>query len=198
VKPDYELTKKEFVEACKPHFIGALINMVTTAVSTERNAATASKNRGAQMAAAQMNRKGMDFQPTALTLEAQKKPDDQQMSLGDLSSTQDQPKLFKGDELGKGFDYSPEASAPQPGSQDSDFHSQPDFQAESNPTPGQGAGSGNTNNYAQYANAASGILGSLMQRPQPGQAQIPQPGQMNFSPTALAILARRKNPYGGY
>jgi len=141
----------------------------------------------------------MDFQPTALTLEAQRKPDDeqQQMTLGDLSSTQDQPKLFKGDELGKGFSYSPESSAPQPGSQDSDFHSQPDFQAEATaPEPSGGAGSGSGNNYAQYANAASGILGSLMQRPQPGQAQIPQPGQMNFSPTALAILARRKNPYG--
>lgn len=96
-------------------------------------------------------------------------------------------------------------SAP-PASSDADFHLSSDFgkidnlssvQSAAPAATGAAASATGGNNYAQYANAASGILGQLMQKQQVPGAQIPQPGQMNYQPTALSLLARR-NPYGGY
>lgn len=183
---DHELTRRELVELAKPHWIGALINMATTAVATERNAGVAAKNRGAQLAAASMDHQGQDYTPTA---DEAKDRQDSSAGLAEI------PKgMGLADLVNK---RQPVGDSTTPASTEADFHIEkaPDpaaNQAAQQPAEQQKPAT----NYGQYANAASGVLGALMQRPQPAQAQIPQAGSTNYQPTAMSLQELLKRKYG--
>jgi|KBSSwiStaDraftv2_1062776.scaffolds.fasta_scaffold00399_60 hypothetical protein len=199
-----------------------LVNALTTVLGSAANARQGAANRRNNIIAASIQRPDVNYndQPTALAFAAKKDPseDINGMGLQDLNKSWSdalggqQMNTYQGQEHG-GFRFNDE-SAP-PGSRDSDFHSQSQREDPTPPhvvdevpkaaTVAQSTGGLTTNpngsksqDYSAYAGALASLVGTLAQRPQGPSAQMPQEGQMNFSPTALAILARRKNPYGGY
>jgi len=201
------VTTKRLLAEAKCHLLGEIINAVATIAGSAANARQGDMNRrSAKQVAAMENRVqpgDMNFEPTALSRQADPPRLPQGEGLGDVMARQQS--LSAQD--GKGFDYSPEATPAA--SVDSDFHLSPQWgQVDSMYRPpfqqdqaAQQPKKEPSNNYGQYANAASSLASTaagLAQGPGPTGGQLPQPGNMNFQPTALAMMARRRNPYGRY
>lgn len=197
------MTRRELLNESRPHLAGAIINAVVAIGSGANNARQAAKNNQDQKSTAAMQNlpKGgtSDFQPTALAQQAKDASSNvDQMGLQDLVKKQD---AQQGGGMQMGGKFS-EAGQPPAGTEQ-DFHlktsaldvPQNTFQQPQQPqqAPAQQQGLSN-GQYIQLAQAAGGLASSLAQRPNAPGAQIPQAGNMNFQPTALAQLARR-GPY---
>lgn len=190
------------LEQAKPHWVGAAVGLVTAAASAYMNAQQqASTRRNARNASALSGMggggQGGSNQPTALSAMAQSKPDNlNQMGFADLLNKQQQgaqfnetPDPFK-DQAG----FSQDAKPPAPGAASTVATST----APGTKDPDSRMFSGDdAKGYVGAASSLASIAQGIAQRPQMQGAPIPQPGPMNFQPTALAQLARR-NPYGGY
>lgn len=190
----------DLLEQAKPHWVGAAIGALTAAASAYANARQQSATRRNTRNAAALGELGGagsagSFQPTALSAKAA--GDDtnglNSMGIADLLKKQqsgatfgETPDPFGSSKPQAGFsnDAKPAAQGGAPGSKEPDSRMFED-------TPKD-----NTNSYINAASSLAGLAQGLAQRPQMQGAPIPQPGPMNFTPTALAQLARR-NPYGG-
>lgn len=203
-------TRHAILDEVKPHWIAALINMTTTAVSTERQAQMQNKQIGADLNKTMLGKEaaapGGTVAASVLSAPEPTQPDyktaietpGQSRPLGGL------PEIPQGRSYADMVNQSPGIQSPaRPTSLQSptmtaagtpigggSFMTGGQTSYAGGPTPAQTpVAEKPKSNYGQQAASTGGdlltmALGQLLKRPTPANVQIPQPGPA-YSPTAL-------------
>lgn len=181
---------------CHYEWIGAALAALGTAASQYQQArARAAQKRQNAMANTPQSGGGASagqFTPTALSQSAKGSGGDMNnLGIKDLLKPQEEQKFNLGS-----VGFSDAGQAPAPGSSDKDFHlftgNELDKEPTYKPPQEQEQKPDNTNAYLSLAQTASQLGQALAQGPPAPPGFMPQPGPMNYQPTALAQLARRR------
>lgn len=202
----YDLQKWSALELAKPHFITALVGAVVAAAGAYANAQQQAANRRNQRKSAALSSLGSGApggagaQPTALAMQAKQGGGGGDLNSLGIEDLLNQPKPEEQEfNLGESAGFSDAGQAPDPSGQQfkafagneldpnrfNAFGQQQEPTAETKPP----------NDYGQYIDLASivgGIAADLAKGPPAPPGYMPSPGSMNYQPTALAMLARRR------